>query len=438
MRDHEPGEMKKIARRYFIRTGGSIFLTYPLFSFSKFNLFQTGRNRILLRTSWGTDTFGDLACIPAVYRSIQRFIPNTEVLIWPDKINDDLRAMLEKNFTSLNLVTGEINASGEPDTPELQEAFKSADLFLYIPGTRKKIDWAGKGHGTETWSLDYCQQTDLPYVIYGLGDIPDASEEQTAFIKKMNASALTFVTESISEGKIKNLKTKIDNLKTGPDPLFAFDLKDDTGARHFLEDNGLADQNFIVVKTMLEIRSDTENTVTEEKIIFLLENWIKSTDHSILLIDDAEEGTDQFDRIYGNLPEPVKSRIVLHRGMLAPDLMSSILEKSRIVAAMSAYPLYPALMSDIPVYCFADLSSDSTGQIFLDLGLKDAVAEIRRISGEELLAKLSEINESYVKALLDINKAQKEISKQLEQSYGEINKLLEKINPSPKKKEPKK
>jgi hypothetical protein len=430
--------MKKIARRYFIRTGGGIFLTYPLFSFSLFKFYQTERNRILLRTCWGTDTFGDLVSIPAICRLIQRFVPNTEVYIWPDKMNDDLRAMLEKNFTTLNLVTGKINDSGEPDTQELKEAFESADLFLYSPGTRKKIDWASTGMGIETRSLDYCQKKDLPYVIYGLGDIPETSEEQSAFINKMNSAALTFVTESISEGKIKNLKTKIENLKAGPDPLFAFDLKDDTGARHFLENNGLTDRNFVVVMSSQKDHSEMGGSGPEEKIVFLLENWINSTDHSILLIASAEEDADHFNKIHENLPEQIRSKVVLNDGMLAPDLLSSIIDKARIAAAISAYPLYPALMSDIPIFHFTDLSSDSTGQIFLDLGLKDYVADLMDISAEELLAKLSEINKAYVKALLDINKAQKEISKQLEQSYGEIYKLLEKINPTPKKKEQKK
>jgi hypothetical protein len=123
---------------------------------------------------------------------------------------------------------------------------------------------------------------------------------------------------------------------------------------------------------------------------------------------------------------------------LAPDLLSSIYEKSRITAAMSAYPLTSALLSDIPVFHFNDLSLDSTGQIFVDLGLKHYVADTRNNSKEKLLEMLFEINKSYVKALLDINKAHKEVTKQLEQSFGDIHKLLVKINPPPKKKEQKK
>jgi hypothetical protein len=430
--------MKKIARRKFITTGGSLLLAYPLLNFSPFKVQQTQRNRILLRTGWGTDTFGDLASIPAAYRSIQRYVPNTEVYIWPDKMNDDLRALLEKNFTQLKMVTGEISKSGQPDTTELKEAFDNANMFVYTPGARKKIDWSGLGNGNETESISYCQNTGLPYVIYGLGDIPDDPDEQPAFIKKVNGAALAFVTESASEEKIKNLKTKIENLQSGPDPLFGFDLKDDTAARHFLDNKGLSYQNFIVMNIRNGEFSDAGNNKPGERLVFLLENWMSATRHLILLVADTEEDMDAVKKIHENLPDEMKTKIILYDGPLAPDLLSSIYEKSRITAAMSAYPLTSALLSDIPVFHFNDLSLDSTGQIFVDLGLKHYVADTRNNSKEKLLEMLFEINKSYVKALLDINKAHKEVTKQLEQSFGDIHKLLVKINPPPKKKEQKK
>lgn len=380
-----------------------------------------------------------MASIPAIYRSIQRFVPNTEVIIWPSDMSDELRALLEKSFTQLNLIDGEIDEAGNPTTDELKEAFETSDLFLYAPGTQRLIDWTGQNpEGTETSSLTYCQKINLPYMIYGLGNIPESEEIQSSFINILNAAVLSFVTESTSENKIKNLKLKVDNLEYGPSPIFAFDLKNDTEARQYLETAGLAEQDFISIIIKNNDSPNQEANSHEKKIISILESWIQATDHYVLLIANSREDINSLQYIYEDLTESAKNKTIVFDGIFSPDFISSVLEKSRISTAMSPYPLFSALISDIPVFYFADWKLNTDGQAFIDLGLKDYVMDINNSSDKDLLKAMLDINESYVKALLDTNKSSKEALKELQDSFDKIYRILTKINPVPKEKKTKK
>ena len=428
----------KLMKRQNLLLAGILLFIILTFSFSSLQAQENARNRILIRTGWDVETYGDLAAIPAIYRSIQRFVPSTEVIIWPYEMNDDLRALLEKSFTQLKLVEGVINEAGEPTTEELKKAFETSNLFLYAAGIYRKIDWTGQDpEGTETASISYCRKMNIPYVIYGLGEIPGTQEIQTAFMNILSGASLSFVTESKSAGQIKDLKLKIENLKSGPNPLFAFDLKNDTGARNYIEDSGIVDHDFIAVNFKNTGHSETNVDSPVKKILFILNNWAQSTDHLILLISDSRDDIDYMKKIYDDLPETLKSKTIVFDAVFSPDMISSVLEKSRIAVAMSPYPLFSALLADIPILHLADWDDNTDGQVFIDLGLKDYVMEIKITSEQDLLNALVNIDDSYVKALIETNKSHNEVLKELQESFQDIYQILMKINPVPKEKDKK-
>jgi hypothetical protein len=430
--------MERKNRRDFLILAGSLLFILLSINCSFSQAQENARNSILLRTGWDVETYGDLAAIPAIYRSIQRFVPKTEVIIWPSEMTDELRSLLETGFTQLKMVEGEINEAGEPTTEELKEAFESSNLFLYAAGVHRKIDWTGNDpEGTETTSISYCRKMNIPYVIYGLGEIPETQEVQTAFMNILNGASLSFVTESRSAGQIKDLKLKIENLKSGPSPLFAFDMKNDTGARNYIEDSGIVDHDFIAVNFRNTSHSETDDDSPVKKILFILNNWAQSTDHLILLIADSREDIEYMKKIYGDLPETVKSKTIVFDAVFSPDMISSVLEKSRITIAMSPYPLFSALLTDIPIFHLADWNYNTDGQIFIDLGLKDYVMDINSTPEQDLLKAMVNINDSYVKALIETNKSHNEVLKELQESFQNISQILLKINPVPKGKEKK-
>jgi hypothetical protein len=124
-------------------------------------------------------------------------------------------------------------------------------------------------------------------------------------------------------------------------------------------------------------------------------------------------------------------------GDFSPDLLSSVIEKSRIAMGMSPILLFSALRSGIPIIHIADWELSTIGQVFLDMGLKDYVIDIRKNSEKDLLKSIADINESYLNALIDIDKSNEDIMKGLEKSFGEIHRKLLKINPPVKEKKKK-
>ncbi len=427
--------MKNNNRRDFLKLTGSLAVTIPLFSFSDLKIQQNNRNRILIRTGWRTDSYGDLASIPAVYRSIQRFVPNTEVILWPFSRNETLNSLLESNFTQINFVNGTINDKGEPSTEDLKKAFESAHLFLYVPGPQKKIDWTGnEADGIETTSIEYCIANNVPYVVYGIGEIPETTEAQSAMNDKLNRANLTFITDSRTEDILKDLKIKINNLRMSPDIIFAFDLKNDVDARKYLSDLGLTNQTYIIINIYTNFDNVPPIDTSIGKIVNLIENWILRTGHNILMVPEKSADVNILNTVYSQLSDPAKEKTKIFTGDISPDLISSIIEKSRITTGMSPSLLFSAIQADIPIFHYSEWGSSNERQSFLDVGLKSCVVNLEVITDNEFFDGLSEIDHKYVKALLETNKSNEVTITKLQQSFDNIHRQLLKINPVIKEK----
>ena len=68
------------------------------------------------------------------------------------------------------------------------------------------------------------------------------------------------------------------------------------------------------------------------------------------------------------------------------------------------------------------------------MGLKYYVINIQGTSEEKIYNQLKKMNDDYLSALLDMKKANEAAQKKLGKSFGEVYKVLEKINPPEKKK----
>jgi len=429
--------MKKNSRRDFIKITGSLVVTCSFFNFSDLKILQNNRNRILLRSGWSTDSYSDLAVIPAAYRSIQRFVPNTEVMVWPFTMNEILNSLLENNFTNINLINGTINDQGEPTTEELKKAFDSAHMLMYVTCPNKNIDWAGTDPSAiETASIEYCIKNNIPYILYGIGDIPEATETQSAMQNKLNKAILTFIMDSTTEDILKD--NKIKNLQLAPPIIFGFDLKNDNDARKYISDLGLSNKTFIVVNLYSNGNNIPQKNTAINKIVYLIENWIQKTEHFILLIPEKSADVEILSNVYNQLSNTAKEKTKLITEDISPDMVSSIVEKSRIATGMSPYLLFSAMQVGIPIYHYSDWSVSNSGQSLIDLGLKDFVIDIEKVSENEFVDKLSEIDDKYVKALIETNKSNEDTNEKLQRSFDDIYRQLLKINPITKEKKKKK
>ncbi len=425
-------------RRRFIKQSLGFALSLPSLVGFKVNFQEVTYPKILFRMGWNINDNNDLALIPALYRLAQKTILRTEFYLWLGESDEKLMTMLEKNFTSLKLITGEIDDSGEPTTDELKNALSESDLFFYTPGAAKNINWSDKNNpGIETRSLQYCLDNGIPYALLGLGQIPEEEESFNRFIKIANGAEFVYGSSSSIDKLLKDRDIKIPKLQISPNPLFAFDLRNDTESRKVLKGLALLDKDFLVLDFKTHGISKEKLEEYSIKMITLISIWIKETDKQVLLLPNNEEDVEYtVKNIYNPLPEDLKPKVAISRERLMPDMAASIYEKSRIVSGMSLFPGCSAIKSGIPIMFLSPTDVNARAKTIEDMGLKNSIQDIDSRSGEELSEVLLEIDEKYLNGIIESDKAREYATKKLMGQFDEINRFINKM--ASKKEEQKK
>jgi hypothetical protein len=132
--------MKYNKRRQFIKRSASIALALPAITSFSSVLQDVEYPKILFRFGWDSKNNDDLAFIPSLYRLSQKSILRTEFYVWLEDSDEAVMEMLNNNFTSLKIITGEIDEAGQPTTDELKTILSKTDLFFYSPGAANQVN----------------------------------------------------------------------------------------------------------------------------------------------------------------------------------------------------------------------------------------------------------------------------------------------------------
>lgn len=429
--------MGDTSRRKFIKEAAGYLAFLPLLDNLNNQDGVPVRNTILLRSGWSTDNWGDLVTIPAIYRLIQRYVVNTEVILWPYTINQNLENLLSQNFSAIKIVKGDIGEDGLPDTQELKDAFEKSDLLLYSPGAQRIIDWKNDNSaGTETRSLKYCRESNHPYAIFGFGDL--SSDEDTmwnVFKETVAHAAIIFSTNSKTDDLLKNKKIKLKNLISASDPLISFNMRDEGPARNYLNGSGLLEKQFIIANIKTDGMKDEKINSIADKVKILIEKWIRDTGNPALIISDCESDIPHNRTLlYEHVSDDLKDKLYFYDGLMQPEVAESLFEKARVVTGMSPQLIFMGIQAGSPVFHYMDWDQGNKSQCLLDLGMKDSVMDLNSTSADALYKKLITIHRSFVESLLESSKAEKDVLKVLEDNFREISKIQNKLSPRKKKK----
>jgi len=430
-------------RRHFIKQSLGFALALPTLTSFKINYQEVTYPKILFRVGWNNNDNNELALIPALYRIAQKTILRTEFYLWLGTSDEKLMEMLNKNFTTLKMVTGDIDDSGQPTTDELKSILSEADLFFYSPGSSTEVDWSGKSKdGVETRSLQYCLDNGISYAILGLGNIPDEQESQDRFIRIANGAEFVYSTSSTTDKLLKDKNIKISKIQTTPNPLFGFDLRDVTQSRKLLQGFYLLDKDFLTVDFKAHGIPSEKLAEYSRKVIELISRWVRETDKNVLILPNNEADVDfTVKSIYNPLPEDIKAKVAISKERLMPDLAASIYEKSRIVCGMSLFPAITSINSGNPVMFLSPINLGARAKTIEDIGMKNSIQDLDSRSEEELAEVLFEIDDKYLDSILESDKAREYVGRKLADQFDEINRFINKVaskKESQKKKEKKK
>jgi hypothetical protein len=436
--------MKRIFnRRTFIQRTAGLAITLPVITSLKINVQEVKNPKILFRMGWNSNDNDDIALIPSLYRIAQKSLLKCEFFLWLEDPDPDIIEMLNRNFTGLKIITGNIDNTGQPTTDELRNILSETALFFYSNGPAMEMDWADENKsGIETRSLKYCFDNNIPYAILGLDGIPKEGKAVERFAELTNGARYIFTTSSLIDKKLKDENIKILNWRQIPNPLFAFDLRNESQSREIFENNNLTGMDFLTLDFRVAGLSEEDIKTYSHKIIMMITSWVEKTDKYVCILPNNPSDIEAtLNNIYTPLEAGIKSKVIFFPEVLTPDTAASIYEKSKVVSGMSLFPACSAVHSGVPVLFLSTVDLSDVAGTIEDMGLKNSIQELNTQSGETLSGILLRINNKYVDGIIESDKAREYAMRKLKDQFDDIYKFVIKstgLEKNPKKKNKKK
>ncbi len=349
------------------------------FSFSscsnsgKSNEKQENKSRILLRSSWQTINIGDIAHTPGVLALCEEYLPDVEVRLWAGNVGDGVREMLVKRFPDLQIILSS-------DTLALKTAFSECDFLLHGSGPYLVAD-----KDIQRW----IKETGKPFGVYGI-TLPEnrAGED---IINILNQAQFVFFRDTVSLELAKSLGAKAPIMEFGPDGAFAADVRNDSAAIQFLDENGLENGQFLCVipkyrktpkwkvsgsKAHFDEKINARNEMMKEHDLKPYREAIiavvRQTPMKVLICpEDVTQVALGKEMLYDPLPEDVKKRVVWRDRFWLTDEALSVYVRSAGLFGLEQHSPIMCIGNGIPALVGRFEEQTCKGYMWVNIGLGD-------------------------------------------------------------------
>jgi polysaccharide pyruvyl transferase WcaK-like protein len=363
------------------------------------------RPRLLIRSLWQDVNIGDVAHAPGTLRAFSRWAPEADLVLWARSFEPRERALLQEHLPHVAVVQGDIGDDGQP-TPALAAEFDRADLLIHGPGAG--VHW----RELDAWR----RRADRPFGIFGdtvdpisppasgtldtlrdeaLGLPPDHLAPLARDV--LDAAAFVFCRDSISLEYLRRQKVSSRVLEFGPDATFAYDLVDRAAAARLLAEFGLESGEFLCVvprdrytpyfrirghapsaaESRREAVSARWRTHDNGQLAELINRWVRETGKKVLLcpemVHEVQLGADH---VLPQIDPAVRDHVAWLSRYWGVDEAAAVYAHARAVVSVECHSPILAITSHTPAVYFRQPTDTIKGQMYADLGMPHAVAEI--------------------------------------------------------------
>lgn len=384
--------------------------------------------KILLRSSWQTVNIGDIGHTFGIMELFKAYLPEAEVTLWPNNLENGVDVLLKKSFPNLKISAGKVDSTGKPTTPELQEAFKTCDIMVHGSGP-----WIVVPADLAAWH----KQTGKPFGIYGISMV----DGDAAALDLIDKTSFIYCRDTASLDYLKSLKSKCQVTEFAPDATFAINLRNEQLANNYLQSVALKKGEFICViprlrytpywkmkgiapteeeskKYMIsQYYSETDHAKLREVMI----RWVRETGLKVLACPEVVYQVELAKEILVDpLPEDVKKNVVWRNSYWIPDEAQSVYAQARALISFEMHSPIIAFSSGVPAIHLRQPTDTRKGQMWTDVGLPEWLFEIDFISGNQIADALMNIHNHYDKALKKLAKAKEFVVKRQHESIRKI------------------
>ncbi|MGN6827037.1 polysaccharide pyruvyl transferase family protein [Paucibacter sp. M5-1] len=419
---------------------------------------------ILWRNAWNTNNIGDIGHVPGALALLRRYIPEARITLWVHKdlvirgeiarlgrVADgalDAGTIHRRVFPDLEIVSGEIDASGATSNAALEAAVASADVMVI---------GSGAGILEPAALLSFHRRTGRPIGMFGI--TTDSFNftyfndgERSADVQALRAASFVFTRERTSLRLLGGadvdgpLGASVDDPATPvnetinrqalsldlsgvnadfvPDSTFAFDARDDARAAAFMKAQGLVSGKFICVvprhrwtptgtKTRQGDSREVYNALylkaDHDKLKTAIIDYLRAPGHGghkVALVPETVYVVELLGLLLKEgLPEDVAARVVVRDSYWLPDEAASLFAQAQAVLSIENHSPIIAAAVGTPFLMVHQPEDSIKADMFRDIGLGDwYIPDINRASGADISAALMAI-------LRDLPKARRRLAR---------------------------
>lgn len=345
--------------------------------------------RILLRSSWQTVNIGDIAHTPGMLALLEKYRPDTEVTLWPNRLSPEVEGLLKKRFPRLRIVQTET---------EQVAALEACDFFLH-----------GSGPGlVGQAAAALAQKMGKPYGFAGITLNDDELQQQRGLLA---GAQFVFTRDTDSLEALRKTGMQGPKMAFGPDATFALDLRDDAAAAQLLAEHNLTPKGFLCAIPRLRwtpywetspehVKPNPERSAVNEafadrdhaKMREAIIAWVEATGQKVFLVPEMTYEVARLRPfLFDPLPDPIKKNVtVLDRYWLTAEAAGVYAQASAVISFEMHSPIIAAA-NGTPAILLRQPTDTRKGQMWRDVGLADWIFEIDDSTGGQIASRLVEI-----------------------------------------------
>ncbi len=359
--------------------------------------------RIVLRSSWQTVNIGDIAHTPGMLALFEKYQPNAEITLWPNKVDRGVEEILLARFPKLKIAKS---------TAQQDAALKECDFFLH-----------GSGPGlVGREATKRAQQAGKPY---GFAGITLNDEELSTWRDLLAGAKFVFCRDADSLAALKKTGISGPRMDFGPDATFALDLRDETAADALLKVHGLEPGKYLCAVPRLrwtpywEIHPESTKpnpkriAVNEEfaekdhaKAREAITAWVRETKLRVLLAPEMSYAVPLLrPLLFDKLPDDVKPHVTIMDRYWITAEAASVYARAAAIMSFEQHSPIMAIAAGTPAVMLRQPTDTRKGQMWYDIGLKDWIFEIDNSTGVQIAERIVQIGRDLPAARLIAEKA---------------------------------
>ncbi len=422
--------MNSHSRRRFLKTTCLASISFFLAQSCRQNLDK--KPTILLISGWQDVNIGDIAHTPGLLHILETFIPEANIILWKKSENEQVEALISRNFPKVKIIHGNVDQQFKVDSPDVLDAFETANIMVHGSGPYV----VGRSN-LEAWA----KYSSKPFGIFGT-TIDNIDDDLLNLLSK---ASFIYTRETKSLEVLKEKGFSGDHISFAPDATFYLNIRNDKLAEAFLQANDLKEKEFICAIPRLRYtpyHKYGKTNWTEEKINKVestnrkykeidhakmreaIISWVRETGNKVLVCPEMTYEVDIMDELLIDpLPEDVKSKVVKH-GYWMPDEAASIYQKAFALLSFECHSPIISLVNGTPAFYLRQPEDTIKGQMYYDLGLEDWVFEIDQTDGKDISKILNNIWHDPVKAKKTVQRSNQNIHEIYAKSCTRLQRLI--------------